>query len=259
MIKASVVKAVAVEFLGTFLIVFVSSWSWVAFEMQRVSYLGVGLANGLVLAACSWAGIAASGAHFNPVVTLVKAGVRSLSVSRATVYVAMQLAASLVAALSVVLVTPFEFQQRQGKVVGYPEARAGVSSLQVFVAEFVGSALYMLAFFGMVVDRRAPTNVFGFGLGAVIAGCSVAFGATTGGCINPARLFGPHIVCNRFEQAWVFWAATVAGGLFAGFYYDFFMLKNESLEFLETSEEEPGNHNSQAADPLSLATSGRSD
>lgn len=253
MIKASLVKATAVELIGTFLIVFVSCWSWVAFEMGRVSYLGIGLANGLILAACTWAGIAASGAHFNPVVTLVKTGVRSMSVSRATVYVVAQLAASLSAALAVVLVTPFEFQQKEGKVVGFPEARAGVASLQVFVAEFVGSALYMLAFFALVVDRRAPTNVFGFGLGAVIVGCSVAFGATTGGCVNPIRLFGPHIVCNRFQQSWVYWSATVAGGLFAGFYYDFFMLKNESFDFLEEADDAPGN--SQAGDPLSLAAS----
>ena len=257
MIKASLVKAIVVELIGTFVIVFVSCWSFVALKMGRVSYLGLGISNGLTLAACAWAGIAASGAHFNPVVTLVKAGVRAMSVSRATAYIIAQLAGSFVAALAVVLVTPFEYQQMEEKIVGYPEPRVGVSSLQIFVPEFIGSALYLLAFLALIVDRRAPTNVFGFGLGAVIAGCSVAFGPATGGCVNPVRLFGPHIVSNRFEHAWVFWAATVAGGLFAGFYYDFFMLKNESFDFLDDGKE--ATTNSQTNDPLNPAPSARFD
>ena len=81
------ISAFFTELLGTFFIVVVTSWSFMAKDLKVINYMGLGLANGLVLAACIWAGVSVSGAHFNPVVTIVKLGIRQFPFSKAIMYV----------------------------------------------------------------------------------------------------------------------------------------------------------------------------
>jgi glycerol uptake facilitator-like aquaporin len=244
------VKALLTEFFGTFFIVFISCWTLASLDLKSINYLGVALANGFTLAACAWAGISSSGAHFNPVVTIVKLSVRHFSVSRTTAYIFTQLLASVVAAQFVKFITPSELDNNSTEFP-YPTPNYFMQDFQIFILEFIGSALYVYAYFSFIIDKRAPTNVFGFGLAAVIMVCTLAFGALSGGWVNPIRIFGPQIVSGNFNRIWTYWLASIFGGVFAGFYYDFFILKNSEFDF--NDEEEDTGKNMKTTENISQA------
>lgn len=247
------VKAVMSEFFGTFFIVFVSCWTFTSLAYKQINWLGLALANGLTVAACAWAAISASGAHFNPVVTLIRASSKSISIPMAVTYICVQLLASIIASLFVILITPFEFQQDDASIIGFPKANPLMSDFQIFIVEFLGSCLYVFAYYAFVVDKRAPKNVFGYALGAAIMASTVAFGPFSGACINPVRIFGPHLVTGKYSRAWSFWLADIFGGIFAGFYYEFFLMKDSLL--IDNEEEEDSNKNMKNSENINQALS----
>jgi glycerol uptake facilitator-like aquaporin len=249
------VKAVMSEFFGTFFIVFVSCWTFTAMTYKQINWLGLALANGLTVAACAWAAIGSSGAHFNPVVTLIRATTKNISAPMSATYILVQLFASVLASLFVILITPFEFQQDEGSIIGYPKANPLMSDFQIFIVEFLGSCLYVFAYYAFVVDKRAPKNVFGYALGATVMISTVAFGAFSGACVNPVRIFGPQVVTGKFARGWSYWMADIFGGVFAGFYYEFF-LKTDSLAE-ENEDDEDSNKNMKNTENINHAMSMR--
>ncbi len=247
------VKALLTEFFGTFFIIFISSWSYQSITSGDTDWFGIGLANGLTLAACAWAGISASGAHFNPVITFIKLATKGISMNVATFYLLIQLFASVVACLSVIAIMPAELQPAENWAIAYPKPDSNSSLFQIFIVEFIGSCLMVFTYFALVIDKRSPTNIFGFGLGAVVLAGSVAFGPFSGACINPLRVLGPELVIGTFTHSETYVFANFAGGIFAGFYYEFFLLKNDEISFID--EEEDASLNMKTAENVSQAMS----
>ena len=230
MISTKDIKAFITEFVGTFLIVFVTCWSFTGLRKGEIDHLSVGIANAFTLAGCVWAGVTYSGAHYNPVITAVKLLIRNMSMSKAIFYFIAQAAASFLAALLIILLIPYDSRDNLDKILGFPEKEENTSEFQAFIMEFVLSMLYVFVYFATVIDKRAPSNIFGFALGAVILLGTISAGPYTGGCVNPARVFGPYLLTGQIEESFVYWLASLSGGIFAGFYYDFFLLKNDEQE-----------------------------
>lgn len=239
MVSTKDIKAATTELLGTFFIVFVTCWSFTVLRDKETNYLALALANGLVVSACVWAGITASGSHFNPVITIVKLFIRNMSVGKATLYLISQLIGSFLATILVMLLSPDDAKLGADKAFRYPEKRNITNDFQTFIMEFTLSMLYVFVYFATIIDKRAPSNIFGFALGAVIIMGTLAAGPLTGGVVNPIRIFGPYLINGQLEDSVVYWLATLAGGIFAGFYYDFFLLKDDELE--DEDEDRNGN------------------
>ena len=75
--------------------------------------------------------------------------------------------------------------------------------------------------------RAAPSNVFGFVIGAVISVAHLVLQTLSGGCVNPVRIFGPGLVSQDFSSVILYSGSELAGGLLASFYYDFFLINKE--------------------------------
>lgn len=63
-------KKLFCEFIGTTTIVLVSCFSFKAYEFNKISSVGLGMCNGLVLAILSYAFYSKSESHFNPAISL---------------------------------------------------------------------------------------------------------------------------------------------------------------------------------------------
>jgi glycerol uptake facilitator-like aquaporin len=228
------------EFCGTFFIVFVSSWSILLWQKNQISLVGLALANGFATAVCVWAGFDASEAHFNPIVSLVRLVTGKFPLSRTLAYVFIQLFAATLSALFAALIAPREFQQDFAGAVGRPVKDPIYSDFQVFLFEFIGSMLYIYVFYSMVVDRRAPSNVFGIALGSVITICTIAFGKASGACINPVRIFGAQVILNFDFDGANYWLALISGGFFMAIYYNAFILKSSGTSYeVEEANQHP--------------------
>ena len=241
MITTKDIRGFMAEFIGTFFIVFITCWSFTALRSEKIDYLGLGIANAFVVAGCVWAGVTYSGAHYNPAITIVKLFIRNMNLSKALFYIVSQLVASFLATLLVMLLISSDPKDKFDTNYSFPQKLKNVTDFQAFIMEFVLSMLYVFVYFATVIDKRAPSNIFGFALGAVFLLGIISAGPYTGACINPARVFGPYLLTGQIENSVVYWMANLTGGVFAGFYYDFFLLKNDDIENEDENNNEKAN------------------
>ena len=80
-------RSFIIEFLGTFLLVVITSMSLAAFNSEKVNLLGLALINGLAFAVIIWAGAKSSGAHYNPVLSLSLLLARKTTFKKSSIYI----------------------------------------------------------------------------------------------------------------------------------------------------------------------------
>lgn len=113
-----------------------------------------------------------------------------------------------------------------------PADFAGVGAS--FGNEFVATAILSCAVLALGDDSNAPpgAGMHAFIVGLVVFVLTMAFGYTTGPCLNPARDLGPRVVAamvgyggrvfTNWNAWWIYgaWGATISGGLVGGLMYD---------------------------------------
>ncbi|BAB39896.1 putative nodulin-26 precursor [Oryza sativa Japonica Group] len=201
------IREVMVEGLASFLVVF---WSCVAALMQEMygtlTFPMVCLVVAMTVAfVLSWLGPA----HFNPAVTITFAAYRRFPVwPKLPLYVAAQLAGSLLACLSVNAV----MRPRHDHFYGTAPVVVHGTRLP-FLMEFLASAVLMIVIATVATDGTAGKTVGGIAIGAAVGGLGLVIGPVSGGSMNPARTLGPAIVLGRYDGVWIYVVAPVAGML----------------------------------------------
>ncbi|MCL7377636.1 MIP/aquaporin family protein [Streptomyces sp. 35G-GA-8] len=182
-----------------------------SFEVQL---LIVGVAVGVLLCGLIVSPLGrVSGGHINPAITLTMWRFRVFPGVSVVPYILAQLAGSLLGVLAARAVW--------GPVTDNPPVSdaslspaPGWSSWAVFPAEAASMAvIVLLVGWFLSVPRLAPLMPAVIGL---LVGLGIALlGPITGGCINPARQFGPALVSGHLGFLWVYLLAPMAGALLA--------------------------------------------
>jgi glycerol uptake facilitator protein len=210
--------AYVAEFIGTFLLVLFIGLILASNSSSGLGYTDfavIGLLHAFVLTMLVATLGGTSGAHFNPAVTATLCAVRKISVADAAVYVLLQLAGAVAAALVVKLL-----------ISGSPDAGAAThygapainhkflgSRGAGFLAEIIGTFALMWAIMGVAVNPKADRSWAPLVIGATLGFAVMAVGPLTGGSLNPARAFGPALVGHAFGGAGTFLFVYVAGPL----------------------------------------------
>jgi aquaporin Z len=202
-------RRLAAEAFGTFALVFVAVG---ADTMALVSGGNVGVvaravAPALMVAALIYAIADASGAHFNPVVSLAFALKRLFPVSWLAPYWAAQVSGAIVACL--VLRALF----------GEPVA-AGVSTPHVpgstaLAIEAILTLLLVTVVLGTADRARIVGPDAALAVGATIALCGLIALPIEGASMNPARSLAPAVVAGRTEDLWVYLLGPLLGATLA--------------------------------------------
>lgn len=245
--------AYAAEFLGTLMLVFVIAMvvivnSGGGLGVTDFAVLGLVHAFVLMLLIVSLGG--ASGAHFNPAVTVALAMGRKISPPDALVYIVVQLAGGIVGALIAKALLDDE-----GAAVGYgtpavadaPEAPAaqpgvppqpsegadwlGGSVLGGMFVELIGTFFLMWAIMATAVNPRGARNWAGFVIGATLGTMVMILGPLTGAGFNPARSIGPGVV-DGFEipNLIVYVIGPVVGAIIAYVLYTVIVLNPQGRD-----------------------------
>ena len=192
----------------------------------------IGLAHAFILFALIQALAVASGAHFNPAVTVAMTAIRQIRVIDAAIYILVQLIGGIAAAFVVKLM--FDNPNAAGTnpkfgSVGIGPAAAGSVSV-AFAAEVIGTFLLVFAIVGVAVNPRGIKDWAGFAIGAMLGAAVMIFGPVSGAGLNPARALGPALIAGHFDKPAHIWIliwvlGPLVGALLAAFgYFQMFIL-----------------------------------
>jgi len=175
--SSGIVPKVVSEFLGTYFLVLTVGlnvlggskapvWSIAASLMCMIFALGT-----------------ASGAHFNPAVTIaiVAAGRDKCSPKDAGIYIGVQIVAGIAAACTYTALEGKSFPLGPGKGYGWAEAA---------VAEIMFTFLLAFVVLSVATVESPLSEYFGLAIGSCVTAGGYAIGAVSGGSLNPAVSFG---------------------------------------------------------------------
>ncbi|XWS26336.1 hypothetical protein CRYUN_Cryun26dG0023600 [Craigia yunnanensis] len=216
------VKALVVEFVTTFLFVFVGvGASMTADKLGADKLVGlfvVAVAHALVVGVMISAGHI-SGGHLNPAVTLGLLFGGHITVVRSVLYWIDQLLASSAACILLKYLTG-------GLSTPIHSLASGVGFLQGVVWEIVLTFSLLFTVYATIVDPKKG-SIDGLGpmlTGFVVGANILAGGPFSGASMNPARSFGPALVSWDWTDHWVYWVGPLIGGGLAGYIYENFFI-----------------------------------
>src|SRR3954470_2202850 len=227
--------AYVAELLGTFMLVFFICMIVILNSRDGLGFTDwavIGLVHVFVLALLVNALGGTSGAHFNPAVTVTLTALRKITPADAAIYVVLQLAGAVAAALvAKALLTD------EGAFVNY--GAVGVSPRTTdfggFICEVIGTFTLMWAIMAAAVNPRAERGWAGWLIGGALGLGVMTFGALTGAGFNPARAFGPALVSGEFGGAGtfilVYVLGPIVGAFLAGIGYTALVLRPQAEEY----------------------------
>ncbi len=199
-------KPLIAEFIGTFAFLYVVT----AAAVLQTGLLGISIAHLVIFTVIVYSFQTISGAHFNPIVSIIFWIRKQINTRNFVEYIATQLTASVFASL-VLSVT-------LGKGTNLaPTLPANGMAQESFFLEILLTfiLLCVILFVSQSHNRRISRGLLGIAVGSTIA-FDVFFGAPiSGASMNPARTFGPAVMNLNFEYFYIYVIAPLIGGLLA--------------------------------------------
>ena len=225
----------AAELIGTLLLVFFIG-TIVSLHTPDPEALGVqdwaviGLVHFFLLTMLVYTLGHASGAHFNPAVTVTLAALRKIGPIDAAIYIVLQFIGAVLAALLVKLILSDEGDPSGYGATVISDAFLDGKVLSGFLVELIGTFALMWAIMGVAVNPKGARDWAGLVIGGTLAFAVMATGPLTGAGLNPARAFGPSLVgggegVGDFIVAYVL--GPTVGALLAGVLYTALILAPE--------------------------------
>lgn len=121
----------------------------------------------------------------------------------------------------------------------YTQPQDYVRPATAFFTEFLGTAILVCSILALGDDSNSPpgAGMHAFIIGLLVTALLMTFGSNTGGCLNPARDFGPRLaamamgyptsIFSAYHNWWIWggWIAPISGGLCGGAVYDVCVFK----------------------------------
>jgi aquaporin Z len=202
-----VMRKLAAEVLGTFILVFAGTGAVIVNANGAVTPVGVALTFGLVVMAMIYALGDVSGCHLNPAVTLGFFAARRFEGRWVVPYILSQCGGALLASLLLCLLFP-----DHGNLGATLPAGA---ALQSFVLEVILTFILMFVILSVSTGAKEKGITAGIAIGAVIALEALFAGPISGASMNPARSLAPALISFHLDSLWVYLTAPVIGVLLA--------------------------------------------
>jgi aquaporin NIP len=207
-------QALLAEFIGTFGLVFAGTGAVTFNQMTgALTHVGIAIVFGLVVTALIYTFGHASGAHFNPAVTIAFASIGDFGWRQVPGYVGAQLLGA--AAASGVLRATF------GLVGNLGATLPATAPIQSLILEMILTFLLMTVIMGVAVDARAVKGFAGIAIGATVGLEAMFGGPISGASMNPARSLGPALFSGAWQYHWMYWAGPIVGAVLAAIVYRF--------------------------------------
>lgn len=163
---------------------------------------------GLSLLFSCWIFFRATGAAFNPNVSLALLLIRIISPVRFVLYTTAQLLASMAASAVLQGLLP-------GPLAVSTTLGAGTSQVQgLFIEVFITCGLVLSVLF-LAVEKHKATFLAPVGIGITLFAGHLFALVYTGASMNTARSFGPAVISGFSSEHWIYWIGPTLGSLLA--------------------------------------------
>ncbi|XP_062196426.1 aquaporin NIP3-2-like [Phragmites australis] len=209
--EVPLVKKVAAEFIGTFILMF-TVLSTIVMDAQHggvESLIGIAASAGLAVVAVVFAVVHISGSHLNPAVSLAMGVFGHLPRAHVLPYAAAQTLASVAAA----------FLAKGMYRPAQPEVMATVprvGAAEAFFLELVLTFVLMFVITAVATDptsESAPKELIAISIAAAIMMNALVGGPSTGPSMNPARSLGAALATGKYTDIWIYLVAPPLGAI----------------------------------------------
>lgn len=186
----------------------------------------IGLSFAIALAISVYAIGKISGCHINPAITIGFWLTGRIEAWLAGLYIVAQFIGAIIAALGILVIYGTQVAKVPGGM-GVTSFAPPTAAWQAFLAEAIGTFIFMFVITAMAADSRAPTGWAGLIIGLALGVVIMMMGSVTGASLNPARSFGPALIQSLFHgkvdwgQYWVYVAGPILGSICGAFAYDY--------------------------------------
>lgn len=225
-------KALVVEFIGTFALIFVGAGSGVMAGVGIGNLVSVALAHGFVIFVMVLAYGHFSGTHINPAITIGLWLAGKTDAMKAGLYIVAQLLGAIVGGFLVLWVVggvtvPEGVNAESALVLGATtlNTNLGISATLGVVLEFIATFFLVNTVLNTAVAGKGG-HVAGLAIGLTLSFMILFIGPLTGASLNPARTLGPAIALGGaypWSTVWVYLVGPIFGGVAAGALYRWFL------------------------------------
>ena len=189
------------EFLGTMMLILLGDGVVANVTLNKSGMKGAGsiqitLAWGLAVMVPAFIFGAASGAHFNPALTVALAVDGSMSWAMVPGYIIAQFAGAFVGACLVYILfkDQFDATESAGTKLGVFSTGPSVPNMPLnILSEAIGTFVLVFAIKGLAQVTNCAPGVEKFLVFGIIVSIGMSLGGLTGYAINPARDLGPRL------------------------------------------------------------------
>jgi aquaporin Z len=208
MYKHKMKKAHA-EFTATFFLIFFGTGAIAVNEAMNgaIGHLGIALSFGVSVIILIYLFGPISGAHMNPVVSLVMWLEHRLSAIQLLHYWIAQAMGALLASVTLYLLIPDSLQLGRTRPSGSIE--------QTLILEVILTFFLLLS---IVLPPKKDAVSHGTIIGGVVFLEALVAGPICGASMNPFRSLAPAAVTGNWEHLWVYFLAPFLGGVLAWVY-----------------------------------------
>ncbi len=205
-------KKYIVEFVASFFLIFCATGA-VIIDQQAggIGHWGGSVAAGMIVTLMILVFGSISGAHMNPVVTFVAAGMNLFPKKDVLPYFAAQIAGGIFASFFLHILFP----ENELLACTLP---AG-NEIQSFVLEIVLTFLLVIVILFLTQGSEQQKTAAPYAIGTVVALNILFAGPICGASMNPIRSLSPAVVSNHFEHLWIYLMAPFIGGILAGLFW----------------------------------------
>jgi len=202
-------RCLLAESLGTFALTLVAAGSVMAGTLSRgqVDHVAKSVAPGLVVMALIYAFGDASGAHFNPVVTLAFALRGDFRWRRLPGYWIAQVTGATASAIALRAIL--------GDIAHLGASRATLSAGRATALEVILTALLVTVILNTASRHSLIGTDAAIAVGATISLCGLFAETLSGASMNPARSLGPALISSDFHSLWPYVIGPSLGSICA--------------------------------------------
>ncbi|GFO20323.1 Aquaporin [Plakobranchus ocellatus] len=220
LLSLSLWRGAFAEFVGTGLLcTFTIGFGMTPEGGTPPSILQIAISVGFFLSVIITALSNVSGAHVNPGISVAFFVTGHCTFVRLLIYSVFQCLGAVTGTGLLKYMAPSSHVGSLGLIQPGP----GITDTQAMLAEGMITFLLTFATVAMIDPKRTDVH----GSIPLIVGLTVSvniFFANTisGGCMNPARAFGPAVITGRWNRLHIYWLGPLAGAVIGGLLYDVF-------------------------------------